>query len=202
MRLDGKYFFSPTDEFKNLDLNEFNQIVGAFERRIRGWFFEPLEKMLAKESELFIASAVECMLVDSLSGFVYGRRNTTNTDFTSFVRSELKFPEPIASAFYDRFRCGILHQTSIKEKSCISLELEHESLHLDDNNVLFFNPRNFYVMLRKYFAYYMEKLQQDVSTQINFREHFKHLFEKEYSPIEWIPWDKSTLHLRNILNRN
>lgn len=50
MRLRGKYFFSPKDEFKDLDLNNFNSIIESFDHRIEGWYFKPLGKLLGDES--------------------------------------------------------------------------------------------------------------------------------------------------------
>ena len=201
MRLKGRYFFSPKDEFKDLDLNNFATIIEGFERRIRGWYFEPLQKLLEDESSLFVASAVECMLADTLSGFFYGLEKETNReDFIAFLEYALDFSNAISRAFYERFRCGILHQTYIKEKSCISTELEIDALYLDDNDSLFFNPRIFFKLLSKFFTSYLNELQNDINTQIKFRKHFKFLFNKEYSLGEWTPWDNQTAALTKSLS--
>ena len=52
-----------------MDLSDFSLVVDAFERRIYGWFLNPLDQFLRDDNNLFVATAIECMLVDALAGF-------------------------------------------------------------------------------------------------------------------------------------
>ncbi len=139
----GKYLFSPRDELRDLDINNFPSIIEASERRIQGWFFNPLEKFLADNNDFFMAPAVECILVDALTGFFFGISGDTHKDdFTAFLSQNLYVQKEDATEFYLRFRCGLLHQANIKK--CSSITTEVESLYLQkENDVLFINPIGF-----------------------------------------------------------
>jgi hypothetical protein len=181
--------FSSVDEFKDLDLKNYPEILKAFDRRIEGWFFHPLEKLLADQTDNIMSCASECMLVDSLAGFYYGlQRNNRPEHFISFMKDGFDIPNFLAVPFYIRFRCGILHQTFIKERSCVTLDLEDSALFLDENNVLFFNPRLFYSDLDTYFKGYVKKLQTNADCERNFRVHFKFMFENEFAARDWANW--------------
>lgn len=184
-RLKGKYLFSPTDEFKNLNLSDFASVVDAFERRIKGWFFNPIEELLSDNRDLFAATAIECMLVDAFAGFWFGVKESKGKHFVNFLVKRMGINYQEAEKFYDRFRCGILHQTNIKEKSCISEEATDLVLQGD---VLFLNPRGFYERLRKYFENYLHELRSRHSCEPKFKKRFYYLFKPEFSIDEWKLW--------------
>jgi phage baseplate assembly protein W len=188
LRLEGKYLFSPTDEFKDLDLTNFPSIVGAFERRIQGWFFDPLRRLLSDEKNFFIAAALECVLVDALSGFAYGIFGDTHKDdFVKFLVENLNIPEDAAIEFYTRFRCGILHQTNIKKSSCLTKEVETLYFQLEDDR-LFFNPQGFFELPEKYFESYVRRLKVESDHQIRFRKRFSYLFAYDIEEPKWRAW--------------
>lgn len=196
MKDKGKYLFNPEKEFKDLDLGDFREVLDAFCRRIEIWYFEPLEKLLTNDSGLFIAAAVQCMLVDTFAGYLYGfEMDTQRMDFERLMKTEFGFNSEISEAFYRRIRCGILHQTYVKEKSCITTEPEFGMLQLQ-NNVLFFKPREFYGSLRLWFIDYVSRIKRENSTELKFRTHFKYLFAKEYSPEKWTDWNNQTTTLK------
>lgn len=184
-KLKGKYFFSPTDEFKDLDLTDFHSVVDCFERRIDGWFFEPIELLLKNDKNLFVVTATECMLVDALAGFWSGVKESKGNDFVDFLVQRMGFTQAVAAEFYDRFRNGILHQTNIKRKGCISKEIK--DLHLD-NGVLFFNPEGFYERLKEYFVTYLGELRSGHSCMHKFKKRFYILFRHEFSKDRWRSW--------------
>ena len=67
-RLRGKYLFSPTDEFKDLNLSDFVSVVDAFERRINGWFLNPIEHISQDDNNLF-ARAPACCIIQTKIDF-------------------------------------------------------------------------------------------------------------------------------------
>lgn len=187
MILQGKYLFSPKDEFNELELSNFASVVDAFERRIQGWFLNPIRQLLENDSNLFVITATECMIVDALSGFFYGlERDTMKADFIGFLSKEAGIQRIVAKEFYDRFRCGIIHQTSIKKRSSISKEVE--DIYLQDDGILFFNPEGFYRKLGDYSKVYIGRLRSDKETQKNFKKRFKYLFNEEFSRDKWKHW--------------
>jgi phage baseplate assembly protein W len=199
--LEGKYLFSPTDEFKNLDLSNFQLIIEAFDRRIQEWLFSPLEKLLIDKRDFFVATAVECVLVDALAGFFFGVYGDTHKeDFTEFLRQNLGIQKDAATEFYLRFRCGILHQTNIKK--CSSITTEVETLYFQkEDNVLFVNPIGFYKLLREFFTNYIKRLHNEKAVEIRFRTRFFHLFVDEFEECKWRGWwDTKTDYERDIRN--
>jgi hypothetical protein len=111
------------------------------------------------------------------------------------MANEFGLDPDIADAFYRRLRCGILHQTYVKEKSCITTEADFAMLQLE-NNVLFFKPREFYGPLRLWFIDYISRITQHSLTELKFRTHFKYLFGKEFCAETWVEWDIQTTNLR------
>lgn len=185
VRLKAKYLFSPRDEFKDVDLSDFLSVIDAFERRIDGWFFDSIEQLLGNDNSLFVATAIECMLVDALAGFWFGVKRSRGNDFVDFLVQRMNFRYQVAKAFYDRFRNGILHQINIKKKSCISKAVK--DLHLD-NDVLFFNPEGFYKRLKEYFGAYLVELRSAHSCVHKFKKRFRILFKDEFGGDKWILW--------------
>jgi len=188
MELEKKYLFSPIDEFKDLNLSDFLSVVDAFERRIDGWFFEPIEQLLGDNKNLFVITAIECMVVDALGGFWFGK-DTTGNVFRDFLVNRMNINPNVAEAFYKRFRNGILHQTNIKKKSVISKQIG--DFHIDNSDVLFFNPIGFYDLLGEYFRKYMIELKSRNNCAQNFKKRFKQLFKDEFSDRQWREWESS-----------
>lgn len=197
----GRYLFSPSDEFKDLDLSDFPSIVDSFERRIRGWFLNPIEPMLEDNNSLFAATAVECLLVETLSGFVKWTIGDTNReDFIRFLEEELKVNREVAEEFYIRFRCGILYQGNIKEKSCITDEID--IFLLQEDGVLFFNPKGFFELLCSYFDQYLAKLKLEEGLQVCFRNRFYHFFREKFDEDKWAVWLKGIRTYREDIRKS
>lgn len=182
------YLFAPNVEFNDLDLSNFLSVVDAFSQRIDGWFFEPINLLIGNECNLFVITAIECMVVDALSGFWSGA-DSTGATFTEFLTEKMNIDPSVATAFYTRFRNGIIHQTNIKMKSVISNKVK--SFQFDKSGILFFNPIEFYTQLRIYFNEYLEELRSRGSGVQRFKKRFKKLFKDEFNDQEWRKWEFS-----------
>lgn len=182
------YLFAPGVEFKQLNLSDFQSVVNPFEKRMLGWFFNPIEQLIGNENNFFVITAIECMVVDALSGFWYGD-NGSEKNFTKFLVERLNVRSDFAEAFYLRFRNGIVHQTNIKQKSMISTKVK--DFQFDSSNVLSFNPIDFYNRLRAYFDQYLTELKSRSNGVDNFKTRFKQLFKEEFSNKEWEQWKNS-----------
>jgi hypothetical protein len=182
------YMFAPNVEFRDLDLSDFQSVVKAFGQRMDGWFFKPINRLFGYENNLFVITAIECMVVDTLSGFWYGDSGTKK-NFTDFLVERMNIHPDIANAFYLRFRCGIVHQTNIKENSVISEKVK--DFQLDNSNVLYFNPIGFFVQLITYFDKYLKELGSRSDGVQSFKRRFKQLFNDEFDDNQWQEWHKS-----------
>ncbi|OQX53738.1 MAG: hypothetical protein B5M53_06610 [Candidatus Cloacimonas sp. 4484_209] len=174
----GEMCFSPNYKFKYLDPKNFESILNAFRDRIEGWYLNILKHLLEDSQNDFIVVAIECMLIDTLAGYRYGCK-TNHIIYPKFLKEFLNMTEEEAVGFYKRFRCGILHETRIKENSYISREID--DLLLMKNNEMFLNPEILYGKLKNYFDEYMQDLTDNEKTEQinNFKKHFKELFHEE-----------------------
>ena len=78
-------------------------IVDGFERRITGWFFKPIEQLVNDDVNLFVITAIECMVADTMGGFWFGEDSNGN-DFQEFLVDRMNINPNIAETFYKRFR--------------------------------------------------------------------------------------------------
>ena len=117
------------------DRNDLRKMVDAFERRIRGWYIEPIEVLFTHPDPghfSFAVTAMTCLLIDAFSQFRYGELSSEGKVFERFVEDCLPtYAGPIVvrlSHFDHKFskcgkvvtkyseilwrgyRCGILHQ--------------------------------------------------------------------------------------------
>jgi len=127
-------FFEKHETYEGVDRDRHDlaKIIDAFERRIRGWYIEPIEYLFTHHDPghfAFAIMAMNCLLIDTLSQFETGEPEGTPDIFKEFVR--LNLPNysgsvsidhyrpgrasptalvDVADVLYHGFRCGILHQ--------------------------------------------------------------------------------------------
>lgn len=177
MELKGKDYFSPKYEFRKLRKNP-GLILDAFKDRIEGWYFKPIETLLKNPQNDFVVVAIECMLIDALSGYRYGTKGDTDREtYARFLKESIKCDDFTAREFYRRFRCGILHETRIKKRSYIARRRIRRIKYEGDR--LFLNPVGLYKVLRKYFYEYLESLKRNKELMNNFAKRFDYLFKEE-----------------------
>lgn len=101
-------FFERDRKYADINWSYFPGVVDAFERRIRGWYIEPVEVLLERGVDphsrhlvrclsnrrdgghySFTVMAITCLLIDTLSQFVRGILQSTGNDFKAFVRDYL-----------------------------------------------------------------------------------------------------------------
>lgn len=101
-------YFERDRRYIEINWSYFPTIVDAFERRIRGWYIEPIEILLERKLNglvrdvvrcltnrhdgghySFTVMAMTCLLIDALSQYVRGVPEGTPDDFKAFVRGHL-----------------------------------------------------------------------------------------------------------------
>jgi hypothetical protein len=122
------------DLTSNINWHDVDEVIDAFERRIRSWYLEPaqilIDEMPGKE---FIITNIGCTLVDTLSQFRTGKdahdaqayKEFTEDHFPDFeqelpkhIPSDLVVGsnydvDTVSEAFYSGFRCGLTHSGTI-----------------------------------------------------------------------------------------
>ena len=133
----GDRCFNKNQLYSEIDWTNFDDVVNAFGRRIRGWYLEPAEVLETNGHFAFSVMALNCLLIDTLSQFFAGEDSSSGNTYKKFVRDELPraYSEPlketikhhykyhgeekqtdlenVADVLYHGFRCGILHQAHI-----------------------------------------------------------------------------------------
>jgi hypothetical protein len=134
-------YFHSCARYSEIDWQDFRAVVEAFRLMIREWYLAPADELRKTWDHAFSLMAINCLLIDALSQYYYGKRESSQTFFKRFARTRLpafraKLPEPIrqpqprrkkgakksrrakdletyADVLYVAFRCGILHEAHV-----------------------------------------------------------------------------------------
>ncbi len=130
--------FRRTTRYDEISWNDFSKVVDAFHGRIDDWYILPT-KALIHHAEgghyAFAVMALNCLLIDTMSQYVYGALSSSRSLFKNFVRARIpklagplptKIDQPVSphnqngdplttyeDVLYTGFRCGILHQAHV-----------------------------------------------------------------------------------------
>lgn len=122
-------YFTATERYDEVDWNDFSKIINAFRFRVDEWYIQPMH-ILAQSSHNYNFSimALNCLLIDMLSQYYYGKLKSHRETFKEFTRENFpefkqNLPSPIhvgkdvlhdaADVLYTGYRCGILHEAHI-----------------------------------------------------------------------------------------
>lgn len=164
------------------DNPDWDKAVEIFRSRIQERYLEPVNIIIQKDSTWkpkygFSILAIDCLLIETLQAFREGKTDTNRTSkqtFRNFLTMTDSFKNHFdnekANKFYEHFRCGILHQSEIKENSLVKTNsnLPLVSWEPDDNKMII-NRRKFHDLLVKEFDNYIEQLKMgDAKLRKNF----------------------------------
>src|SRR5262249_54853727 len=126
----------------------FKGVVDAFAERMGEWYFEPIRYYRHTMNDpghfAFDVMAVDCLIIDAMSQFVFGELSSEGSVFMRFVEKYLpnfkgtltvpiehhsfqkrngqlqilnKHLTTIEAVIWSGFRCGILHHSSFAEQT-------------------------------------------------------------------------------------
>jgi hypothetical protein len=143
-------------------------------------FFEFIRLIECKEHSGFVVMSLDCLLIETLEQFEKGVKKTpagksedyfvdflTKGSFGSF------FNETFARIFYDKIRCGILHQAEIKGDSRIVIGKSKPLVKLSKHNGLIINRKMFHAQLLKEFEGYVSRLRKNDPPDLVLRDNFR-----------------------------
>lgn len=184
MELDGKKMYSPKYPLAELRDADDEKVLEAFGDRIRNWYIGPIASMLKDPGNDFTSLAIECMLLDALSGYYFGLQKDSSPktfkDFTREVVPGMK-ERSTAEMFYDAFRNGILHETRIKKSGFISRRVD--DVVVEDNGALYVNPQELHEVLQNWFDSYHKMLSEKEGLRKRFFDRFIFLF-RDHTELE------------------
>lgn len=179
MREEDKLHFSPKYIFGDIDFNNKEKLIDAFNDRVYGFYLNPAK--LLDDNRLGFACALMCAVaIDFLARLVY-----PNFAPGLRIRYWLKdnIPEfnngDFAARFYEYFRCGLVHEGRIKNPG----EFSYESSHVvaAEDGIVRINPSLLLKKIERALTEYLIKLQKDSVAFDNFRRCLKKDFETEVS---------------------
>lgn len=84
-----RYFYAKT-KYDAIDWHDFRAVVEAFRLKLREWHLAPAEELRKCWDHSFSLMAINCLLIDTMSQYYYGSRQSGQQQFKRFAR--LKFP--------------------------------------------------------------------------------------------------------------
>ena len=138
--------FADSIKLKDLRNMSFDEVVDAYEKRVRNWYFGVSRKVLDDMASNFMLTTWCAVIIDFLSQYVSGERFGSKKSFLDFFKNHLEkkynkkikpidsvkpngndhpCPERIASIpeeFYHGFRCGLVHSGRILEYGGVNRE--------------------------------------------------------------------------------
>jgi len=140
--------FAKDTHYKHLDSYDFTDVVKAFDRRIKYWYFYHAKELVPKQHQGFAIVVIVSVIIDLLSQFIYGTQESSARIYKCFLRKYIpefrkKIKPPLksyrhvhdngwkmelikdfADAFYHAVRCGVVHSAMILDYAGIAGEDE------------------------------------------------------------------------------
>jgi hypothetical protein len=177
MRINDAIFFSPQLLLKDLDLTDKGLVIKSFKERILGYYFEPIQVLLAAE-QAFAAGALECLLIDAFA------RYSTPIDgvearMVRWCEENLGVNNADATDFYKFFRCGLLHEGHIKNYGQFTFNQEFDRSIERKSNFIVVNPKPLFIALQKYLDVFITLLEHNAGLYQIFATRMRADFEDE-----------------------
>jgi hypothetical protein len=170
--------------------NDWDIAFNYFEKRISERFIEPINKLIEAEDNLkpfekkfgFSVLALDCLLVETIQSFYEGKTNSSSESkkiFKRFLRQREGFKEhfitdKLATDFYYKFRCGILHQAQTSSDTKIWTIGKLISI---NGNYLIVNRVLFHEKIITVFDNYLKELRtkKNIALMENFKKKMDYI---------------------------
>lgn len=156
-------------------MDTWRKAIEIFDDRINGRFISQVKllKQNVKDNG-FSMTAIICLLIETLAQFEKGINDSTGCSkqiYKNFLTSHFSqyFDETDALKFYDKIRCGILHQAQTKNGSRLSPK-KNSNIVKSTNGIFIVYINSLFDELEKYFIEYKGQLANPLETQL--RENF------------------------------
>ena len=205
--------FCPEYRYKDLDPSNLNDNIAKFEARIKYWFLKPTKELIRKDikNSNFIVIIMICVITDLLSQYWYGLPSSDGRQYKEFLKifmrsfkSKIKpplkyymwdkdrrvwqerFVQDYSQAFYQIFRCGLLHNAMIMDcgrissKSILKKSIKLRSWKFENKKgkEIAVNPILLFKNLEMFFKQYINKLFN--SNEEELRKNFVRKFEWDF----------------------
>jgi len=175
MKINDHVYFAPNILIKDLNINNKDDLLNAFEQRIRKYYLKPIS-LLNSFKSAFSAGIIEFSMIDALA-----RYSTNNASVGERIRELIKTnfntSEEISERAYEDFRNGLLHENHIK--NCGQFCYETADSFTIDSACLIINPLKLQRELESFFCQFINNLENDESLYSTFITNIRLDFENE-----------------------
>ena len=180
MRIAGQY---TVRDYEQLNLNEkedWEKAIEIFKMRMKTRFINPIKEIENKKYAGFAIMAICCLLIETLKQFYEGNEESSISKeaFKGFLAEDslfaTYFDHEEAKVFYEKIRCGILHQAKIKD-SCLIRNNNTLMESIEGSDGLIIDARKFSNKLIEEFEAYIEKLKEKEDRELiyNFKRKMR-----------------------------
>lgn len=175
MKIDEHVYFAPGILLKDIDLNDKELLISAFDERMKKYYLQPI-KILNKIRSAFSVGIIEFSMIDALARY---SSNSTQVGrrIKEMIMTNFNTTDEIAEKAYEDFRNGLLHENHIK--NCGQFCYETTSSFTIESGCLIINPLKLQRELISYFDEYIENLRHDDALYESFISNIRHYFESE-----------------------
>lgn len=176
MQISEKYFTEDWRALKFKDEKEWLKAIDIFYDRLSSRFLKYINKIEKYKYSGFAIMALDCLLIETLQQFSDGVPNNEGHSKRRYVKYLIdnfdEFDSDIAKMFYDKIRCGILHQAEVKSSSRIRIDSNLPIVkYSKDRKGLIINRRKFHKNLLEIINNYIDELKN--SENIDLRKNFR-----------------------------
>ena len=160
MRIHDIIYFSINLRLEDLDLNNRELVIKYFQERIEDYYFKPIQILVTQEMA-FSAGALECLLIDAFARYAT-TENGVEKRMVDWSEAHLNLSKDIATDFYKIFRCGLLHESHIKQfgQFCFDEYYISEAIK-NEQNYIVVNPKYLLIALQDYLNKFIKQLKND-----------------------------------------
>jgi hypothetical protein len=173
MRIEDTIYFSPLFKFKDIDWDNKDQLIEAFNDRVYGFYLTPAESLNSYKNG-FAAGLLCVASIDFLGKISIGRGR-----FKEWIEENLKDfkgKRYLSKKFYEDFRNGLVHEGRIKNGSQFTYDISGIYC---ENDVMLINPEKFLNSINISFQNYISDLKMNEDKFEKFKELLKNDFKKE-----------------------
>ena len=177
----------------NPDSPDWQYAIKILRKRIECRYLKPVDILIRKDNPKpatqrrygFIVLAIDCLLIETLQAFKEGLTDTKNKSekiFKNFLTTspffKKYFSQSLAQKFYTDYRCGILHQSEVKEKHRV---WSIGPLIRQNNTEIIINRTKIHDALKNDFYYYLNELKdrKNITLRCNFRKKMDYISRKD-----------------------
>ena len=176
MRIGDILYFSPKYKFIELNWNEKEVLIKAFEDRLNGFYLKPIEEF--NKFGYGFASGVICVTTIDFLARIVVKSDRVGERFRAWLKDNIpEFDDNLANKFYEDFRNGLVHEGRIKDCGQFSYEIG-ELISLEDD-VMIVDPKLLMERVRSAFENYMLKIREDDEVFRSFKKALKRDFQED-----------------------